>query len=105
MRADDPILKKCRSVLASLYGERLRGVVLYGSSARGAETAESDVDLLVLLEGPVEVGGEIRRIWNVLYPVQLECDQVISVMPADEESYRRGDYPLYRNVREHGVMV
>ncbi|BBL79317.1 hypothetical protein RxyAA322_11710 [Rubrobacter xylanophilus] len=47
--------------LRDLYGERYRGLVLYGSRARGEADEGSDVDLLLLLEGPVEVGREIRR--------------------------------------------
>ena len=105
MNRDDPILKKCREILSSLYGDRLKGVILYGSLARGTEREDSDIDLLVLLEGPVDAGLEIYRIWDVLYPVQLESDRIISVMPADAESYRRGDSMLYRNVQECGVPV
>jgi len=105
MEPDDPILRKCRSALESLYGERLRGVLLYGSSARLTDTPESDIDLMVLLAGPVNVGEEIFRIWDMLYPVQLECDRVISVMPADADRYRRADRSLYRNVLEEGVAI
>lgn len=105
MAPDDAILLKCRGVLESLYGERLRGVVLYGSSARRTDTPESDIDLLVLLAGPVNVGEEIFRIWDVLYPVQLDSDRVISVMPADADSYHRGDRSLYRNILSEGVPI
>ena len=105
MRSDDPILLKCRAVLEALYGDRLKGVVLYGSTARGEATAESDIDLLVLLEGPVNVAAEIRRIWDELYPVQLECDREISIRPADAASYERGESILYQNIHEEGVPV
>ena len=105
MTPDDPILRRCHAVLSSLYGQRLKGIVLYGSGARGTENEESDIDLLVLLAGPVAVGAEIRRIWDVLYPVQLESDRRISVLPADADAYRRGECGLYRDVREHGVAV
>jgi len=105
MTANDPILRRCRAVLEALYGPRLRGIVLYGSAARGDDQAESDIDLLVLLDGPVDVADEIYRIWDVLYPVQLESDRLISVMPADERNYRDGAYSLYRNVQAEGVPV
>ena len=105
MKPDDPILKKCRALLESLYEDRLRGVILYGSCARGTETGDSDIDLLVLLDGPVDVAAEIDNIWEVLYPVQLESDLLISVMPAEAESYGNGEYNLYRNVLEYGVAV
>ena len=33
------------------FGDRLRGIRLYGSTARGDWTPESDIDVLVLLDG------------------------------------------------------
>jgi len=105
MRRNSRVLRKCRQVLESLYGERLGGLVLYGSCARGTDTRQSDIDLLVLLRGPVNVAAEIRRIWDVLYSVQLESDRVISVHPADAQSYRSGEYALYRNVMEEGLAI
>jgi len=105
MTRDDPMLRKCRKVMEALYGPRFKGLILYGSTARGTDTSESDIDLLVLLQGPVSVGEEIFRIWDVLYPLQLECDRLISVMPADAESYRNGESMLYENVLEEGVPI
>ncbi len=78
---------------------------MYGSSARGDDTPESDIDLLVLLDGPVNVAAEIRRIWDELYPVQLECDRAISIRPADAASYQRGESILYQNIHDEGVPV
>jgi predicted nucleotidyltransferase len=101
----DPILRKCRAVLEAMYGDRLKGVILYGSTARGEDTAESDIDLLVLLDGPVNASAEVRRIWDELYSVQLECDRAISVRPADAASYERGESILYQNIHEEGVPV
>ena len=105
MKPDEAILGKCRKVLEQLYGERLQALILYGSSAREMDTSQSDIDLMVVLDGPVNVGLEIRRIWDVLYPVQLESDRIISVMPADGESFKEGGYALYRNVLREGVPI
>ena len=105
MNRDDPILKKCRAILSSLHGERLKGIVLYGSLARGTEREDSDIDLLVLLEGPVDAGLEIRRVCEAVYPVQLESDRLICLMPAEAEAYRKGSYMFYRSAQENGVAV
>ena len=47
--------------LRELYGDRFRGLVLYGSYARGEAAEGSDVDLLVLLDGPVQSVRELLR--------------------------------------------
>jgi predicted nucleotidyltransferase len=105
MHHNDPTLQKCRAILQALYGERLHGVVLYGSCARGMEETESDIDLMVLLEGPVDGAQEIRRIWEVLYLLQLESERLLSVVPVDVALYNRGEYALYRQAKAEGVVL
>ena len=101
----DPMLQKCRALLQALYGTRLRGVVLYGSCARGTEETESDIDLMVLLEGPVNGAQEIRRIWTSLYPLQLESERLLSVVPVDIVLYDRGEYALYRQAKADRIAL
>jgi len=56
MQPHDPALQKCRAILQTLYGTRLKGVVLYGSCARGTEETESDIE---------------RKVWPSLHPASL----------------------------------
>src|SRR4051812_10417625 len=44
---DDPILKRFRTALDQLYGDRIERVVLFGSRARGDAREDSDYDLAV----------------------------------------------------------
>ena len=105
MQPSDPTLQQCRTLLQRLYGTRLKGVVFYGSCARGTEATESDIDLMVLLEGPVDAAQEIRRMWEVLYPLQLESARLLSVMAVDAALYDQGAYALYRQVKADGVAL
>jgi predicted nucleotidyltransferase len=105
MHYNNPTLQKCRALLQTLYAKRLKGLVLYGSCARGTEGLESDIDLMVLLEGPVDLAQEIRQIWAVLYPIQLESDRLLSVMPVDVALYDQGEYALYRQAKAEGVAL
>ncbi|MBV9993231.1 MAG: nucleotidyltransferase domain-containing protein [Alphaproteobacteria bacterium] len=50
----DPILARIKSELEALYGARLKRVLLYGSRARGDHHEDSDYDILVVLEGPLD---------------------------------------------------
>ena len=93
---------ECGRVLREHYGSRLKGVVLYGSVARGEPGPQSDVDLLVLLEGPLDYPRELRRIVDLLYPKQLESPYLISAKPAPYSRFERGSLQLYRNAKREG---
>lgn len=99
------IVQKCKQALAQQYGKRLKGVILYGSNARGGALPSSDIDLLVLLDQPLDYFAELRRLVDVLYPVQLESEQLISAKPVPFMDFERGTISLYRNARREGVAV
>ncbi|MEW5827333.1 MAG: nucleotidyltransferase domain-containing protein [Chloroflexota bacterium] len=98
-------LLKCKKVLASYYGARLRGLVLYGSAARRQETPASDIDLLVLLDPPLDYFAELRQIVDLLYPIQLETEYLISAKPVSAPDYQAGRLSLYRNAMREGTAV
>ncbi len=99
------ILKQCKIILESHYGPRLTGLILYGSMARNQATPASDIDLLVLLSEPFDYFGELRRIIELLYPVQLEIDRLISAKPVPVNDFEHGVIQLYRNAMREGVRV
>lgn len=101
----DQIVQQCKTNLKGYYGTRFEGLVVYGSVARNQATPASDIDLLILLSQPFNYFEEIRRIIELLYPVQLESDQLISAKPVPLEDYERGRIQLYRNAKREGVLV
>ena len=98
-------LDEARERLAALYGDRLRRVVLFGSQARGDAGPDSDVDVLVVLRGPVEAYPEIKR----LVPVEIALFEHYRLSFAfkayDEETYETPWHPLMANVRAEGVEL
>ena len=101
----EELLKRIKNTLAKVYGERLKGIVLYGSEARGDAEPDSDIDFLVLLDGPVKIGQEISTIVDALYPLQLEVIRPLHGMPTDIKEYEDGKAPLYRNVKVEGIRA
>lgn len=99
------IVKKCRTILAQAYGERLKGLILYGSRARKTAAPSSDIDLLVLLAPPLDYFTELRRLVDALYPVQLESEQLISAKPVSIDDFEKGSLSLYRNAKREGIPV
>lgn len=99
------IVQTCKELLSTHYGARLRGVILYGSIARGDAEVGSDIDLLVLLSSPFDYFAELRKIVDLLYPIQLESNRLISAKPALASDYELGSISLYRNAKREGVVV
>ena len=99
------VIRRCKDVLAKAYGKRLRGVILYGSIARKTAGKTSDIDLLVLLTPPFDYFAELRKIVDVLYPVQLDSDRLISAKPVLATDYESGSLALYRNAARDGIAV
>lgn len=63
------VRKEIRARLQTAFRDRLREVLLFGSAARREARPDSDLDLMVLLEGPVRLGRDLETIVQALYPV------------------------------------
>lgn len=99
------LVRNCRTALESHYGSRFKGLVLYGSAARDQTSLASDIDLLVLLSKPFDYFQELRRIIDLLYPIQLDTDQLISAKPAAVDDFEQGSIQLYRNAKREGILL
>jgi predicted nucleotidyltransferase len=91
--------------LRALYGARFRGLLLYGSYARGEADEGSDVDLLLLLEGPVDAVKEILRLQPIKSPISLEADLALSVIPASIEDYEKRATRFLLNIGAEAVAA
>ena len=107
------LLRQIKQRLQDAYGPRLKGLVLYGSEARGEARPDSDYDFLVLLEGPVKFGPELRHIIRVLYPLQLDLvgtseapqERLLDVRPVDINTFESAEEDLYRNAKKEGIRL
>lgn len=99
------VLQEFRRGLETIYGPRLAGLYLFGSQARGDALPDSDVDVLVVLQGPVNPHEEIHRLSAFKTQLGLKYDVVISCVYVSEAEYRRGETPLLRNVLREGVPL
>jgi predicted nucleotidyltransferase len=98
------VIAELRNGLEELYGARFRDLLLYGSYARGDQWEGSDVDLLVLLDGPVDTGREILRLEPIAWPLSLDHGIVLSVMPVSYEAYQKGETSFLRIIRKDAMQ-
>ena len=96
------ILTDLRTGLEEVYGDRLRGLYLYGSYARGDAGRGSDLDVLVVLDRVDSVWEEIERSGHVAAALSLEHDLTVSRAFVSEEQWRNASIPLVRNVKNEG---
>jgi predicted nucleotidyltransferase len=101
----DLILRELRQSLEALYGERLRGLYLFGSYARGDAEPGSDIDVAVVLEGEAEACVEIDRTSDMAAALSLEHTTVVSLMFVAESSLRDKWTPFLANLRREGIAV
>jgi uncharacterized protein len=81
-------------------------VILYGSRARGDERSDSDWDILVLTDYPVNFEKE-RTFRNHLFDLELETGEAFSIFV-----YAKAEWdsklkitPFYRSVTKEGIRL
>jgi predicted nucleotidyltransferase len=72
-------IERFHSEVRARFSERLREFVLFGSQARGEGHEESDVDLLVVIEGLTET--EQRQIFDLAYDAGATGEEYIALSP------------------------
>ena len=92
-------------ILSILESQVIR-IVLYGSIARGTNTAESDVDIALLLNGNLSRETE-DKLSDLIVDLNLKYDIVLSVIDIDYEMFKKWEKvtPFYKNVNEEGVVL
>ena len=101
----EEVLKEIKTRLSKAHGKRLLGVVLYGSEARGTAGPDSDIDVLVLLEGPVNYGRDLEINIKTLYPLSLQIERPISPKPIEASEYESVECPLYQRAHQEGILI
>ena len=102
------MLLELEEMLQRVYGNKLKAVILYGSVARGTATEESDIDIMVLIDGTAQ---ELRafedQLSDVSTDISIKYFKVFSIIDISYQEYMRwvNTSPFYRNVSKEGVIL
>jgi predicted nucleotidyltransferase len=104
-----PVLDTLHERLKALYGERFRGLYVFGSYARpdaGIELPESsDLDVALILSEFENLYEERARFGDLVADLSLEHSLVISVVPVSEADFRQGRTNFGRVISGYAVPV
>jgi predicted nucleotidyltransferase len=99
------LVQEFHEKLAAVYGDRLKGVYLFGSFARGDAREDSDIDVAVVLAGPVNRRRERHRNSDLIGELSLRESCVLMPLFVSEEDYRGVPEAIHRSIVREGVPV
>lgn len=102
------ITEQIARLAKTVFGDKLDSTVLYGSYARGDETEESDIDIMVLANVPREEIGSYKKPFIALSSeLGLLYDIVVTVTLKDTCTFHQylDAVPFYSNVKREGIPI
>jgi len=104
-----PVLDALHAKLKNLYGERLRGLYVFGSYAGPdagiALPEDSDLDVALIVTDFESPYKEIERFSEITADLSLEHGLVISLVPIRESDFIQGKTNFIRVISEYAIRV
>jgi predicted nucleotidyltransferase len=103
--ADVAMLRRCRGAIRQVVPDA--DVILYGSRARRQAHEYSDYDVLVVVDGVVDMALK-ENILAQVYPLQLDTGALLTLMPYSRKQWDSPLHratPFHRNVDREGVIL
>ena len=86
------ILQEMAELLHGVYGNLLKAVILYGSVARGTQTEDSDVDIMVLVDGTdAQLREYDEKLSDVSTDLALKYMKVFSIIDIKYQEYQENN--------------
>ncbi|MDO5474397.1 MAG: nucleotidyltransferase domain-containing protein [Phascolarctobacterium sp.] len=95
------------SVLKLMPGKVYK-IFLYGSYARGDNTPESDIDIMIIFDSKQDLNYSTQKsIRKYASRIGLEMDALISIAFSDKEEFLSAQeyLPFYQNIVKEGISL
>lgn len=102
------ITEKVAMLSRDIFGDKLDSALLYGSYARGEQTPESDIDIMILADVPREELFLYKKPFiSLTSELGLLHDVVVTVVLKDTETFNKYSeaVPFYANVKKEGIRI
>lgn len=103
----DAILNQIADYSKLLFGDKFRNVILYGSYARGDYDAESDIDVMIMVDMTKDELSQFRtKVNNYCADLDLENDVLLSPKLQSLPFFNEWKQvlPFYQNIMKEGVL-
>ena len=87
----------------TIKSDKIKQIILFGSVARGDDTPDSDIDILIVSDNKKEIEPLIN---DTAFQIILEKQGVISPHIASESKLDQiKDYSFMKNIRRDGIDI
>ena len=99
------VLQKLIPKLVDIFQQSTVSIILYGSVAKGTHTAESDVDIALIVKDYTRDMHE--QMTDFIVDLELEYNIVLSVLLIDYDKFTEWGnvMPFYKNVKKEGIIL
>ena len=102
------IMMEFAKEIKTIFGISLKDIIVYGSYARGDYSADSDVDVMVLVSSSeIEIKQKMDQVCECISQLLMKYGVDISPVIKNESHfyYWVDNLPYYRNVRDEGINI
>ncbi len=103
---NDEMIRDLIDGLQKIFEQNILQIVVYGSVARREETAESDIDVAIIIEN-IQISSVRDQFieWNS--ELDMKYNKIFSIIDIEKSQMDKwGDIlPFYKNIREEGVVL
>ena len=102
------LLSELKRIIVSIYGESLKGIILYGSYSRLDFNHESDVDVMILASGSKsKLKSLFKKAVSATNDLDIKYGVFVSIIDSNIKDFNKyiNYVPFYENVYKEGKKI